>query len=285
MNQFHKASKLTATKGLTATLRNPGKLLVVAGLAGVLMATTACGGAVEANPAATSAPIASETVAGPPKSSTAGTVVNGIPTKPELAFDGKNYYVQTTIADNDPAMTYDPAKSSRQANERFSPDELADGQKFATKFVVEEVLDSIINDNHGDKETVTEWLDANKDKLDPAQYASFADNLNAPYDPEDAFLLRGVHREGKYELVSGPDQTRVLSRTITPTVIRADTIESKNYVEYEVQVRVAYKVKLNGQDTVETVDAKIQTVLGKDPVTNKWFIAGANNKFTPTPAV
>lgn len=261
-------------------MKNSRNAMTAIGIAAVLMLGTGCGGTT--TPAA---PIASETVSAEPKSSIAGTVVNGIPTKPELAFDGKNSYVQTTISDDDPAMIYDEMKVRTNVFSLFSVDEIKEGQKLATKFVAEEVLDSILNDNYADKETIAKWLDANKEKFDPAQYDNFAKHLNAPYNPDDPFLVMGVHREGKYELVSGPDQIRIQSRTITPTIIRGDTVEGKPYVEYEVKVRVAYKVKLKGQDTIETVDAVIQTTLGKDPVTNKWYISGSTNKFTPTPAV
>lgn len=238
--------------------------------------TSACAGA---------APVASETVSAEPKPSVAGTVVNGIPTKPELAFDGKNHYVQTTIADDDPAMIYDPATATDIAITLWREDELADGQKFATKFLAEEVLDSIINDNHADTGNIDKWLSAHKEKFDPAQYDGFAANLHRPYTPKDDVLLRGGYREGKYELVSGSDQTRIQSRTITPTLIRAQIKDGKPYVEYRAQVRVAYKVKLNGQDTIETVVAKVATVMSKDMQTNKWQIAGMWNEFTPNPAV
>lgn len=287
MHKFDNASKepkgqIPSWKSaLPATLRRTSKVVGAVGLAGVIMATSACSGTSEAN---TPAPSASSTVAAEPKSSIAGTVVNGIPTKPELAYDGKNYYVQTTIADDDPAMIYDEMKVRTNVFSLFSVDEIKEGQKLATKFVAEEVLDSTLNDNHADKETIDKWLAANKEKIDPAQYDLFAKHVHAPYNPDDSFLVMGVHREGKYELVSGPEQTRILSRTITPTVTRGDTIDGKKYIEYEVKARVAYKVKLNGQDTIETVDAVIQTILSKDTVTNKWHISGSTNKFTPTPA-
>lgn len=264
------------------TLRQSGKFVGTIGLAGLIMATSACGGSVEANPSNQTTPIPSGTVAASPKSSIAGTAVNGIPTKPELAYDGKNYYVQTTIADDDPAMTYNPNITTDVARNLFTPEELKEGQIFATKFVAEEVLDSTLNDNYSDKDTIDKWVTKNKEKFAPEQYDSFVKNLNRPYTNEDEVLVRGGYRENKYELTSGVEQTRILSRSITPTVIRADTIGGKPYVEYEAKVRVAYKVKVNGQDTVETVDAKLQTILYKDPTTGKWGIAGANNIFTPT---
>lgn len=259
-------------------MKNSRYALTAIGLGAVLLLGTGC----SATTPAPAAPIASETVSAEPKSSIAGTVVNGIPTKPELAFDGKNYYVQTTIADDDPAMILDMNIVGQKARTLFTPEELKEAQQFATRYVAEEVLDSIMNDRPNDAETATRWLDANKDKFDPTQADDFVEYMNKPANLE-SFLLRGFYREGKYELVSGPEQTRVLSRTLTPVVIQGAVQNGTSYIEYEVQARVAYKVKLNGQDTVETVDARIQTTLSKKPATGKWVIAGADNKYTPTP--
>lgn len=265
---------------LPATMRRTGKLVVAVGLAGVIMTTSACSGTSEVNtPVSPSATAASEI-----KSSVAGTVVNGIPTKPELAFDGKNYYVQTTIADDDPAMTYDRNITTDIARNLYTHEELADGQVFATKFVAEEVLDSTLNDNPTDKGTIEKWFAKNKENIDPEQHQSFVTALNEPPNGENEFLIRGDYRAGAYQLASGADQLRVLSRTITPTAIRADTIDGKPYVEYEAKVRVAYNAKINGLNSTETVDAKVQTTLRKDPTSGKWVIAGANNVFTPTTA-
>jgi hypothetical protein len=303
MNQFEK-SKEEDPSGplfhawkhtLPETLRRGRKTFGAIGVAGVIMATSACGPAGDMN---NPAPSPSVTISAEANSTVAGTVVNGIQTKKELANDGKVNYVQTSIADSDFASAYNPLIVTDIALKLHTPEELAEGQKVASRFVTEEVIDSTLNDNPSDQETINKWVEKNRSKFDPEQIDGFIKSLQTPAknleNPsatsgtssvrQDTFLIRGSYREGKYTLVNGNNQTRVLSRTITPTAIRADTIGGKPYVEYESTIRVAYGVKINGVLSQEIVTGTVQTTLRKDPASGNWLIAGATNKFDITPA-
>lgn len=264
---------------LPETIRRSRKTFGAIGVAGVIMATSACGPAVDNN---NPPPSPSVTISAEAKSTVAGTVVNGIPTKGELANDGKGNYVQTTISSDDPANSWDSMKTTTKAHGLFTYDEFADGQRFAAKFVAEEVLDSEINDNPGNKEVIDRWVSKNGDKIDPAMRQAFVDSLSAPVANKEDFLVRGTYRQGKYDLVSGENQTRIASRTITPTAVRGDTINGKNYVEYEFDVNTTYNVKIDGRDAKEGITGKIQIIMGKNTTTNQWEIAGANNTFQVT---
>lgn len=265
---------------LPETIRRSRKTFGAIGVAGVIMATSACGPAVDNN---NPPPSPSVTISAEAKSTVAGTVVNGIPTKSELANDGKGNYVQTTLSEDDAANTWNPATTTPRASHYWSPEEMQDGQKFAAKFVAEEVLDSEINNNPGNQEVINRWVSKNGDKIQAVSRQDFIDSLKSPEANKEDFLVRGTYRQGKYELASGENQTRIASRTITPTAVRGDLINGKKYVEYEFDVNTAYNVKIDGRDAQEVVKGKFQITLGKNETTNQWEIAGANNKFEVTP--
>lgn len=259
-------------------MKNSRYALTAIGLGAVLLLGTGCSATTPA------APISSEAGSSESKPSIAGTVVNGIPTKPELAFDGKGKYVQTTLASDDPANTWDPAITTPRASHYWTVEEMQDGQKVAAKFVAEEVLDSEINDNPGSHEVIERWVSKNGDKIGAAARQAFIESLYVPEANKEDFLFRGTHRQGKYELVSGETQTRIASRTITLTALRGDLIEGREYVEYEFDVNTVYNAKVDGRDAQEVVTGKFQLILGKNATTNQWEISGANNTFQVTPA-
>lgn len=303
MNQFDKAKEEEPSgplfhawkHTLPETLRRTRKSLMAVGMAGAIMATSACGGSggqtVDHSPSVVpSSPSISQTAtpsadpsAIPSISSVKpGETINGIPTKTELANDGKGEYIQTTISPDDPALKYNPSIVDPGATGVYSPDEIAEAQKFAVTFIAEEGIDSTLNNNPGDEATQEAWWAKNKDKFTAADQPEIYRILKSN-DPNLPLVFRGQFRStGKYDLASGPGATHVYSRTITPVSIKGGVINGQKLLGLQAKVDFALNANVNGGTVKEATTGLVSYTMTKDD-SGKWLMTGFESKFTTTP--
>lgn len=260
----------------------------LARIAGLLVFTSVvlfgCGAAPAAETATTEAPTqtdgASVAEATATPETLAGTVINGLPTKPVLANDGKGVYIQTTISPDDPALKYNPAVVNPSATDRFSEAEIADAHKMIVTFIAEEVYDSTLNGNHGDHANVDLWFAQHKDILDSEQTEGF---VNATKNDISMHLvMRGNHRDGKYELDYGPNAVHVAEREITIDDIRGGPINGKEYLGVHATGSVTHVVRSKGNKVWENTIPDLNFTLGR--VDGRWVIVGFQNTFSISPA-
>jgi hypothetical protein len=95
-----------------------------------------------------------------------------------VANDGKGDYLQTSIADTDPAMKYNPAIADDAAKAHYSEAELAEAQKVIVRFIAEEGIDSTLNNGTD----IDGWFAANKDQIHPAVHDIVLADLKADKD-------------------------------------------------------------------------------------------------------
>lgn len=262
------------------------KAIVPLGLALAMLSLSACQGSVTTSPSdsPSSSVSISETPSvspsgTPSSSSLAGTVINGIPTKKELAQDEKGVFIQTTISPEDPALQYNASIVDPSAIEAYGQEEVLEAQKFIVTHIAEEGLDSIMNGTKINTELSEKWWAANKDKYDP-QYSEVLYNSIATNDKS----LRPLYRyTGKNtELVYGADVTHVQSRKITPTAIKAGVLDGKMRLGFTVNTETVYNVKnvLTGEKTLNPSNGVFIYTLTKDEATGKWIISGFQNTYT-----
>lgn len=212
----------------------------------------------------------------------AGDVIKGIPTKKELANNGKGDYIQTTISDDDSAMKFDPALvSTPTVFDLFTKDEIADAQKFIMRFIAEEAIDSQINDNSADVANIDAWWAKNKDKVAPQYQEEFLASLKSD-DTSKAMVFRTHFR--KYSLAYGADKTHVSSRQLSVKDIKGGTAANgMDFLEFNVTGSFAMPAVVNGKTTEENTTASFIFNTVKDASTGKWEIAGFKNTFNVAP--
>lgn len=268
------------------------KATAIAGAATMLFLVTSCtAGTTQVNAAPetsagaspSSSPSAAATTPSGPKP---GDVINGLPTKKELANDGKGDYIQTTIASDDPAFTYNPAIVEPNASSAFSEDDIKEVQKKFVTFVAEETIDSTLNDNPSDTSAQDAWWAKHKDQIDSASQAEFLAALKSN-DPNQPFVFRGQHRQTgvpNYSLAHGSDVTHVNSRKITLKAIRAGVLKGKQVLGVQADVEFTLNAVVNGKPVLESSKGIVSYTFTKD-ASGKFLISGTNGKYTITPAV
>jgi len=269
-------------------VNNRTKIKRVAGplsLAFAMLALSACEGSVTISPSGSVTPSASETVASSPAPSAtpagdvAGSVINGIPTKKELAKDAKGSFIQTTISADDPAMKYNASVVDPNVAEAYSEEEVLAAQQFIVTFIAEEGLDSTLNGTKENLEIVDAWWAANKDKIDPEQ-EGFYEKLVAN---DNVYMPVYRYTGKKSELVSGDDVTHVNSRKITISAIKAGFLEGKQRLGFNVKTETVYNILMDGKKTVNSSNGDFIFTLTKDE-SGKWLISGYQNTFSDSPA-
>lgn len=191
--------------------------------------------------------------------------------------DGKGDYLQTTIADNDPAMTYNPTLADEAAKEHFSDSDLAEAQKAAVKFIAEEAIDSTLN---GGGKDVDGWYAAHKDEILPANQETMLKDLKSG----EGILAREdwMTKKSGYSYVHGADKPRVTSRTITPK--KLSFVEKGNLQGVKVSTDVNYSMPVTGgkHSNVQTTKGEVSFSVAKDSADGKWKIAGYNTAYHTT---
>lgn len=294
MNQFERAKEEKPSGPLfhawkhtmPEVMRRTRKTLMATGLAGALVLTSACAGSNGGNidstptnsPTSISAPATPSPVAS--ASATPGSVINGIPTKKELGSDANGEYIQTTIAPDDPAFTYDPAVVESTATERFSPEEIKEAHRVAVEYSVE-AIDSPMNGSAGDKETVDKWWAANKDRFDPSYQAEIYNDA-VSNDPNKPVVYKGTHRDG-YGLQYGSDVTHITNRDIQTTKIHAGELNGRTAIAVSLQSNFSSAVEVDGKKAQENTVGMLRYTLVKDPASGKFLITGYFSEFSIQP--
>lgn len=202
----------------------------------------------------------------------AGIVAKGI------ANDGKGDYLQTTIADTDPAMTYNPSIADDAAKSHYSEAELAEAQKVVVKFIAEEGIDSTLN---GGSNNVDGWYAAHKDEILPA---------NQPVMLKDLKDGKGIlatetwmGSKAGYSYVHGTDTPRVTERTITPEKLRY--MEKNSVQGVMLDTKINYKMAVTGgtHGGLQSTHGEVSFSVAKDAADGgKWKIAGYNTAYHTT---
>lgn len=256
-------------------------------LAFAMLALSGCEGSVTISPSGSATSSASESVASSPAPSVsatpagdvAGAVINGLPTKKELAKDANGSFIQTTISADDPAMKYDASVVDPNVTEAYTEEEVLAAQQFIVKFIAEEGLDSTLNGTKTNIEIVDAWWAANKDKIDPTE-EGFYEKLVAN---DNVYMPVYRYTGKKSELISGDNVTHVNSRKIKISAIKAGFLEGKQRLGFNVKTETVYNILMDGKKTVNSSNGDFIFTLTKDE-SGKWLISGYQNTFSDSPA-
>lgn len=188
---------------LAKSVVRPRRTTLAVGLAGFMFLSTACGagqGAGVDNDATASPSISLPAPAGP--SITGGVVIK----------TDKGEYLQSTIADDDPAMQYDPATALGTPEDHLSREQIEDAHKFTVRYIAEDVIDSPLNDNAS---SVDSWWNENKRIFDPAYH----DAIRQDFVDRDGPVVRNKWHEDvavdyEYGYVYSSTETRISDRNI-----------------------------------------------------------------------
>jgi hypothetical protein len=255
------------------------RLTLTAILAASALLVTGCGG----NGAASAAPATSATdaVASPEQSSSpsatptvatpslaAGIVAKGV------ANDGKGEYLQTSIADTDPAMKYDPALADAATKANFSEADIAEAQKTVVKFIAEEAIDSTLNGGGTD---VDGWWAAHKDQIHPLNQEIMLNDLKS--DKDILARERWIASKPDYSYAHGATTPRVVARTITPVALRYAESDTLQGIMIETTASYEMAVKKGELSSVQSSTAELSFAVAKDPADGKWKIAGYDTNY------
>lgn len=260
---------------------------VAAGVATMLFMVTSCSAGtaqVAASPDSSSA--ASNPAASPSASAVAtssgpkpGDVINGIPTKKELANDGKGTYIQATVADDSPLLDYKPSVVEDTATARFSEAEIVEAQKLIMKFTVEEILDSTMNSNPTDVAAKKAWWAKNKDMYHPSKHELFNTDVMGN-DETKPIVFRPLYRKN-YDLAYGDDKTHLASYEIDLTRVAGGKASGLPGLGFYFTSAFAMNANVDGNETLEYSDATHSLSVVKD--NDKWLIVGYELFYTPQP--
>jgi hypothetical protein len=263
---FRNGERMKTFQRLTLTAILAASTLFVAGCSG--------NGPAETQPATST--IVSPSAASPsPSASPTNSSLNlpaGIIAK-GVASDGKGVYLQTSIADTDPAMIYNPAITDDAAKAHYSEADLAEAQKVIVKFIAEEAIDSNLNDGTD----IDGWYAAHKDEILPANQAIMLADMKT----NKGVVAREDWMAAKpgYSYVHGANTPRVKSRTITPTKFRF--VEGGGVQGVMLDTTVSYSMNVTGgaHTNVQSTNGDVSFAVAKDPVDGKWKIAGYNTAY------
>lgn len=254
------------------------KIIAAAGIAGALIFTSACSASETASPAGISSPSDSAPATAAPSADPAVPVAapvsfpDGIVAK-GVANDGIGAYLQTSIADTDPAMQYNPAITDDAAKAHYSAAQLADAQKVIVRFIAEEAIDSTLNGGNAD---VDGWWAAHKDQIHPSNQAIMLNDLKAGKD--DVAREQWIAKKTGYSYVHGADTPRVTARTITP--VKFYYVETGPLQGLMLDTTAAYSMAVKGGlGHIQNSTAEISYAVAIDPADGKWKIAGYDAGF------
>jgi hypothetical protein len=243
-------------------------------LAGIVLAATACSGSATSSAPATTAletqaATATASASTPVEAEASTSAVGGVSIKGP-ANNGKGDYLQTTIADDHPDMTYDPAVVEPEVTAAFSPEDIASAHRFIVRFIAEEGIDSTLNDGTD----VDAWWERNKDRIAPEYQADAKSDLARG----EALVNRrswGPEAPG-FAYSYTADRPRVTKRTIQTTRIwRIDSPVAANIL---VTTSLDYVMTLASGEPVN-VKGSMQYAVRKDENTGAWLITGYKSNY------
>jgi hypothetical protein len=246
------------------------KIVAAAGIVGALFFTSACSSSEAASPASTtSASAAASSSATPsPTASFPYTLPNGLIAK-GIANDGKGDYIQTSIADTDPAMQYNPAITDDAAKAHYSEAELAEAQKVIVRFIAEEVIDSTLNGGSD----VDGWWAAHKDQVHPLNQDLMLNELKS-VDKSPLARESWIATRPGYSYLHGTDTPRIKSRNITPNKLRYVTSSTLQGVMLDTNTNWSMEVTGGKHTGVQSTNATASVAVAKDAADGKWKVAG-----------
>jgi hypothetical protein len=263
---------------LAETFRRGRKIISAVGIAGALVFTSSCASSGALSPTAptdTASPPSISQTATPSATPTATTpsLAAGIVAK-GVANDGKGEYLQTSIADTDPAMKYDPALADAATKANFSEADIAEAQKTVVKFIAEEAIDSTLNGGGTD---VDGWWAAHKDQIHPLNQEIMLNDLKS--DKDILARERWIASKPDYSYAHGATTPRVVARTITPVALRYAESDTLQGIMIETTASYEMAVKKGELSSVQSSTAELSFAVAKDPADGKWKIAGYDTNY------
>lgn len=261
---------------LAETFRRGRKIISAVGIAGALVFTSSCassGALTSSQPTDTATPPSVSQTATPSASpsATPAPLAAGIVAK-GVANDGKGEYLQTSISDSDPAMTYNPAIVDDAAKANYSEADIAEAQKTAVRFIAEEAIDSSVNGGND----VDGWFAAHKDQILPANQPIMLQDMKS--DKDILARERWIANRPGYSYLHGATTPRIQSRTITPKQV--SFVQSGNLQGIMVDTTASWSMKVTGgsHSGVQSTTAELSFAVAKD-VDGKWKIAGYDTNY------
>lgn len=188
--------------------------------------------------------------------------------------NGRGTYLQTSIADDNPAMKFSAARADAATNAKYTPESLDKAQKLVVRFIAEEGLDSTINGG-GD---AAAWWTVHEGLFHPATKASIHADLLAGMNVVQRELWQQKYK-GAYDYVYGSGLTRIKARSIRPFSVSAVKVGGLDAVRFYIDVTCAMavtpKIGQSGGGTQYTVGPMIYDVA--QDTAGEWKIAGYEN--------
>lgn len=265
--------------------KNMSKSLMVAGLTGMLLFTSACGSEGGSN----SAPSGKEASAEAKKDTVVvdgveyGPTIDEMPTLKDLAKDENGEWRKTTILPDDPAFNYEASVVDPVTNTVWTDDEIKEAQRVTVEMAVD-MIDTAANGAPNDLTSRVDWWEANKDKFDPAWQQDIYNALISD-DPNMAVVFKGYHRvhdDSKldYGLVYGEDEVHVKDREIKTSAITAGTLPDGRYsVMVTLELKYTNVAEVDGKKTDEKATSKLVFHVSEDTETGEMLITGLQPEY------
>lgn len=190
---------------------------------------------------------------------------------------GDTTYVQSTIADDDPAMMLNPGLVHQETTAGLTPDELQAALATIVKFTAEEGIDSTLN---GGLETPDQWWAGNKDRTHPDYAPDIYQNVSS-----GGGLLQQEkwqkEYQGRYKYITAADKTRIYNRNITVKAVwcpQPGTVAVQMDVSYEMLATP--NVGRTGTG-IQTTSGKMTYSATKDG-SGRWLIDGYDHEIYTT---
>jgi hypothetical protein len=196
-------------------------------------------------------------------------------TEKAVVNNGRGTYLQTSIADDNPAMRYLPEKADDAVKAKYTPEMLQKAQRLIVRFIAEETLDSTINGG-GDAEA---WWSIHQGLFHPATFDLIHDDLLAGKNVIQRELWQQEKYKGAYDYVYGASQSRIKARSIRPISLKAVKVGDLDAVRFHIDVTAQMRVKPEvgkvGSGVQYTVGPMLYDLALDDA--GEWKIAGYEN--------
>ncbi|MBC9705822.1 MAG: hypothetical protein H9W81_12795 [Enterococcus sp.] len=238
------------------------------GIAGLLTFSTACAGGQDMgnnSPEITSSPSPSISQTAAP----AGPSIAG----GEVIKTDKGEYLQSTIADDDPVLAYNPDIVTDDAKAAFNEKDLQDAKHFAVKYTAEELIDSPLNNNASSFDS---WWETHQNLFSAEYREEIKGNIQNKKGP----ILHSEWQEERkdtYSYVYSPNETRMYDRLIS--VNKESILPDGKTVVVEGDFSYKAKVKNPSDPSVgyatESTSGTYRFGVVKDPnAPDGWSISG-----------
>lgn len=271
------------------TARRLKKAFVATFLTASISAVSACGGNIS-EPTDPTPPTPSETVSAPARAD----LGNGIVGSDTVKTDRYGDYVPITLTDDSALMVFDKSKYDEKSLEAFSEEELFEAQKIASKFAIEQGVDSELVYDYSE-ENAQKWLNEHKDQISDKYYDDIsADVLNKKGNVRPALidsdagsgsmddqgqLIDGSWYRGEPDNDGGIRYTEIDAELVSVEYLGADGTPSLSFT-YDISTVSPVKVPEKNEDQypgkyVENRD--LDFTYGFEQENGKWVLSGYDN--------